>query len=81
MTPQKQTAYNASKGAVTMMAKVRAMKNVTDVQSLAAEWAELGITVNAISPGYVSTDMIANPPDETARQWVNEWTKRTPVGR
>jgi NAD(P)-dependent dehydrogenase (short-subunit alcohol dehydrogenase family) len=70
MTPQRQTAYNASKAAVTMLAK-----------SLAAEWAHLGITVNSISPGYVSTDMIANPPDETAKQWAADWTNRTPVGR
>ncbi|WVQ80309.1 hypothetical protein IAT38_002414 [Cryptococcus sp. DSM 104549] len=70
MSPQRQTAYNASKGAVTMMAK-----------SLAGEWAHLGVTVNSVSPGYVSTDMIANPPDETAKAWVGEWESRTPVGR
>lgn len=70
MTPQRQTAYNASKGALTMMAK-----------SLAAEWAHLGIYVNSISPGYVLTDMIANPPDETAKAWTAEWQRRTPVGR
>ncbi|WVQ74147.1 hypothetical protein IAR50_003739 [Cryptococcus sp. DSM 104548] len=70
MNPQRQTAYNASKGAVTMMAK-----------SLAGEWSHLGISVNSVSPGYVSTDMIANPPDATAAAWVKEWEKRTPVGR
>jgi NAD(P)-dependent dehydrogenase (short-subunit alcohol dehydrogenase family) len=69
MSPQRQMAYNASKAAVTMMAK-----------SLAAEWAHLGITVNSISPGYVATDMIANPPNEEAEAWATEWTQRTPVG-
>lgn len=44
MTPQKQTAYNSSKAALTMLAK-----------SLAAEWGSYGVTVNCVSPGYVST--------------------------
>ncbi|ODN77310.1 cytoplasmic protein [Cryptococcus wingfieldii CBS 7118] len=35
MNPQRQTAYNASKGAVTMMAK-----------SLAGEWSHLGLRIN-----------------------------------
>ncbi|WVO14625.1 hypothetical protein L204_102262 [Cryptococcus depauperatus] len=70
MSPQRQAAYNASKGAVSMLAK-----------SLAGEWAHLGISVNSVSPGYVSTDMIANPPDSSAKAWVNEWQDRTPVGR
>ncbi|KAI5454154.1 hypothetical protein NCC49_004220 [Naganishia albida] len=69
MSPQNQAAYNASKAALTMMAK-----------SLAGEWAPLGVTVNAVSPGYVSTDMIANPPDAKAETWVNEWQGRTPAG-
>ncbi|KAJ9096154.1 hypothetical protein QFC20_006487 [Naganishia adeliensis] len=47
---------------------------------LAGEWAPLGVSVNAISPGYVSTDMIANPPDAKAETWVNEWQDRTPAG-
>lgn len=68
MAPQKQAAYNASKGAVTMLAK-----------SLAGEWAHLGITVNSVSPGYVETDMIANPPED-CKDWVREWERRTPTG-
>ena len=40
------TAYAAAKGGVTQMTK--AMSN---------EWAGRGITVNAIAPGYMNTDM------------------------
>jgi len=39
-------AYNASKGAVALLTK-----------SLAVEWAEHNIRVNAICPGYFKTDM------------------------
>jgi len=42
----KQCFYNASKGALTMLAK-----------TLSMEWADLGIQVNNLSPGYVDTDM------------------------
>lgn len=42
--PQQQCAYNASKAAVTQLAK-----------SLAAEWAPHGIRVNSIAPGYMDT--------------------------
>ncbi|WP_208626287.1 SDR family oxidoreductase [Paraburkholderia susongensis] len=41
-------AYNASKGAVVNMTR-----------TLAVEWAPLGITVNAIAPGYFPTRMTA----------------------
>ena len=61
-------AYIASKGAVAAMTR-----------ALAVELGPHGITVNAIAPGYMSTDMTA--PLE-ARADFDEWVKtRTPVGR
>ena len=50
--PQPQVAYNASKAAVHMMTK-----------SLASDYANQNIRVNAIAPGYVKTD-ITNLPKE-----------------
>jgi NAD(P)-dependent dehydrogenase (short-subunit alcohol dehydrogenase family) len=46
--PQRQCAYNASKAAVTALSK-----------SLAVEWGPRGVRVNAVSPGYVSTPLLA----------------------
>jgi len=54
MTPQKQVAYNASKGGLTMAAKVCPTPSScykANRQSLAGEWAGYGISVNCISPG------------------------------
>jgi 2-deoxy-D-gluconate 3-dehydrogenase len=39
-------AYAASKGAVTQLTK-----------SFANEWTSRGVTINAIAPGYIETDM------------------------
>ncbi|KAL8833104.1 MAG: hypothetical protein Q9170_004486 [Blastenia crenularia] len=44
--PQQQCAYNTSKAAVAHLAR-----------SLAAEWAQHGIRVNTISPGYMDTQL------------------------
>ncbi|KAH9947812.1 NADP-dependent mannitol dehydrogenase [Amylocystis lapponica] len=43
--PLTQVFYNSSKAAVSSLTK-----------GLAAEWAQYGIRVNAVSPGYVNTD-------------------------
>ncbi|KAL7795124.1 hypothetical protein V8C37DRAFT_374563 [Trichoderma ceciliae] len=65
--PQPQVAYNVSKGALLML------KN-----SLAAEWARYGITVNSISPGYMDTVLNAGEGLAAARR---VWNERNPSGR
>ncbi|WWC89568.1 uncharacterized protein L201_004492 [Kwoniella dendrophila CBS 6074] len=70
MAPQKQVAYNVSKAGLTMACK-----------SLSGEWAKYGITINSISPGYVSTDMIKNPPPGEGSSWPIKWKQDTPVDR
>ncbi|WVW83654.1 hypothetical protein I302_105675 [Kwoniella bestiolae CBS 10118] len=70
MNPQRQVAYNVSKAGLTMACK-----------SLAGEWAKYGITINSISPGYVATDMIKDPPPGEGREWADKWRKDTPVDR
>jgi NAD(P)-dependent dehydrogenase (short-subunit alcohol dehydrogenase family) len=59
--PQLQPVYNASKAAVHQLTK-----------SLAAEWAPLGIRVNAIAPGYVKTEMAPVDRPEFRRNWIED---------
>jgi NAD(P)-dependent dehydrogenase (short-subunit alcohol dehydrogenase family) len=63
--PQQQVAYNASKAGVVAMTK-----------SLAYEWAGRGVRVNALSPGYVDTPLLASK-----AHWHGQWKAATPVAR
>ncbi|RXW33611.1 SDR family oxidoreductase [Propioniciclava flava] len=64
--PQKQASYNASKAGVEHLTK-----------SLAVEWADLGIRVNAISPGYIATEMTGTVRED----WRQAWEGMIPFGR
>ncbi|MCC7274706.1 MAG: SDR family oxidoreductase [Alphaproteobacteria bacterium] len=66
--PQPQAAYNASKAAVHMLTK-----------SLAAEWADRGVRVNAVAPGYIGTEMTRQGLANEA--WKRTWLEMTPMGR
>jgi NAD(P)-dependent dehydrogenase (short-subunit alcohol dehydrogenase family) len=58
--PQGQASYNASKAAVVHLTK-----------SLAVEWAEKGIRVNSISPGYIRTAMTGGINPEWQKMWID----------
>lgn len=70
MTPQTQTGYNATKGAVDMITKC-----------LAYEWAKHGIRVNAIAPGYVQSEIWPDGVREDGKRWCDVWLDMIPVGR
>ena len=61
-----QVVYSSSKAALLGMTR-----------SLAREYASRGITVNAVAPGFIETDMTADLPD-AARQGIID---QTPLGR
>jgi NAD(P)-dependent dehydrogenase (short-subunit alcohol dehydrogenase family) len=63
--PQQQVAYNASKGGLVAMTK-----------SLAYEWASRGVRVNALSPGYVDTPLLASKVE-----LHEQWKRATPARR
>lgn len=85
MSPQRQVAYNASKAGLTMACRVRFLQTVAlgelITQTLAGEWAPYGVTINTVSPGYVSTDMISDTPSGEGASWVEKWKRDTPVDR
>ena len=67
--PQKNVHYNASKAAVHHMTR-----------SLATEWADRKVRVNAVAPGFIETPMNAfalKRDVETTRMWLGN----TPMGR
>ena len=61
-------AYCSSKGAITQMTK-----------ALANEWAQYGITVNAIGPGYCLTEMTR--PLLSDEAVVAKYKEKIPMGR
>ena len=67
-TPQPQAHYNAAKAGVILLTK-----------SLAGEWADRGVRVNCVSPGYIGTDMTAE--GMANMDWYPTWLEMTPQGR
>ncbi|WEG13355.1 SDR family oxidoreductase [Pullulanibacillus sp. KACC 23026] len=64
--PQQQASYNASKAGVVQLTK-----------SLAVEWADKGIRVNSISPGYIFTELTSFVRED----WRALWKELTPFKR
>ena len=67
--PQTQASYNASKAAV---------HNLT--RSAALEWADRGVRVNAIAPGYMRTELTRGFYEAGGAQ-IDQWNLMTPMGR
>lgn len=61
-----QANYAATKGAI-----------ISFTESLARELARKGITVNAVAPGFIETDMVSGMPEAA----INQVKAMTPMGR
>lgn len=67
--PQSHIAYTTSKAGVAMLTR-----------NLASEWAEHGIRLNAIAPGYMRTAMTEEA-IENHPEWHEYWLSILPAGR
>jgi|SRR5450631_1483454 NAD(P)-dependent dehydrogenase (short-subunit alcohol dehydrogenase family) len=67
--PQPQSFYNASKAAVHHLTR-----------SLAAEWGQRGVRVNAVAPTYIETPLTAFGIEENPDMY-KVWLEMTPMGR
>jgi NAD(P)-dependent dehydrogenase (short-subunit alcohol dehydrogenase family) len=67
--PEKHVAYDVSKAGVTHMTRI-----------LGAEWAPLGIRVNAVAPGRVDTPLLRTITSHRPGI-VEDWESQAPTGR
>lgn len=68
--PQQQCAYNSSKAGVLMLTKC-----------MANEWAQKGVRVNAIAPGFMRTPLTKKRLDTPNDPAVQKWISGTPMNR